>query len=193
MRHHTTASSPAAGGPGSPDKNESNPEVISITAARAPHSDEIRDRIVKYSVTMGIRMVCIVLIFVFDGWYRLIPMIGAVVLPWFAVIIANGGSDTNNMDTSSLLNEAPMYQLEAEPHRDDDEGEPEVLDGEVLADEDESTPDDVTDDGATGPATGNDGATDQPTRNDGATDQATSETTSGSTDEERTAEERNPE
>jgi hypothetical protein len=41
---------------------------------------------------MGIRMVCIVLALVVPDWWRLIPVIGAIALPYFAVIIANNVS-----------------------------------------------------------------------------------------------------
>ncbi|WP_240630314.1 DUF3099 domain-containing protein [Specibacter cremeus] len=122
---------------------------MSITGAPAAHSDEIHDRMVKYAVTMGIRMVCIGLIFVFDGWYRLIPVVGAVVLPWVAVVIANAGSDTSKIDTSALLEVAPMDELTEEPWSEADE----VLQGEVV---DDSLIDD--DDG--GPADAGDGTAD---------------------------------
>ncbi|QNO36314.1 DUF3099 domain-containing protein [Protaetiibacter sp. SSC-01] len=43
----------------------------------------------KYSLAMGIRVVCIVLCMVTPGWWLLIPAAGAVFLPYFAVVIAN--------------------------------------------------------------------------------------------------------
>ena len=67
---------------------------------------------IKYAVAMGIRMVCLVLIFVVDGWFKVIPIIGAVFLPWFAVIIANG-SDKAEIHSESLLDYAPLAQLDA--------------------------------------------------------------------------------
>ncbi len=76
--------------PGSPDVPSGDSEVHSITDAAAAHSEEMRQRMIKYAVAMGIRMVCLILIFVVDGWLKILPIIGAVFLPWFAVIIANG-------------------------------------------------------------------------------------------------------
>ena len=67
---------------------------------------------IKYAVAMGIRMVCLILIFVVDGWLKILPIIGAVFLPWFAVIIANG-SDQAEVHSDSLLDYAPLAQLEA--------------------------------------------------------------------------------
>jgi hypothetical protein len=52
--------------------------------------DEERNaRMMKYSIAMGIRMVCIAACFVAPGWWLLIPALGAIVLPYFAVIAAN--------------------------------------------------------------------------------------------------------
>jgi hypothetical protein len=44
---------------------------------------------VKYSVAMGLRLVCIGLCFVTPGWWLLLPATGAVLLPYFAVVVAN--------------------------------------------------------------------------------------------------------
>ncbi len=53
---------------------------------------------VKYSLAMGIRVLCIVAVLFVHGWWLLIPALGAIFLPYFAVVIANnswfaGGAD----------------------------------------------------------------------------------------------------
>ncbi len=98
--------------PGHPHDHARDAEVHSITDASAAHSAEMRRRMIKYAVAMGIRMVCLVLIFVVDGWWRVLPIIGAVFLPWFAVIIANG-SDHIEVHSDSLLDQAPMAEIAA--------------------------------------------------------------------------------
>jgi hypothetical protein len=72
----------------------------------------MRERMIKYAVAMGIRMVCLILIFVVDGWFKLIPVLGAVFLPWVAVVIANG-SDKAEIHSDSLLDYAPLAELDA--------------------------------------------------------------------------------
>ncbi len=47
---------------------------------------------IKYSVAMGIRVLCILSILFIHGWWVLIPAAGAVFLPYFAVVIANVGA-----------------------------------------------------------------------------------------------------
>lgn len=67
---------------------------------------------IKYAVAMGIRMVCLILIFVVDGWFKILPVLGAVFLPWIAVVIANG-SDKAEIHSDSLLDYVPMGELDA--------------------------------------------------------------------------------
>ncbi|PYI38435.1 DUF3099 domain-containing protein [Arthrobacter psychrolactophilus] len=114
-------------------------EIPAITNATQAHSDEMRGRMIKYAVTMGIRMVCLGAIFLFHGWYVLIPIVGAVILPWVAVMIANGGADIVHRKTVELLDAAPLYEVESgqqEKHDDEDQlGE--ILTGEIVPDEEE--------------------------------------------------------
>jgi hypothetical protein len=100
----------------------------------------MRQRMIKYAVAMGIRMVCLILIFVVDGWFKVLPVIGAVFLPWFAVIIANGG-DQAEVHADSLLDYAPLAQLDAPAAAGPGGQEPEdpsmtLLQGELVDDED---------------------------------------------------------
>lgn len=53
------------------------------------YGKEARTRMIKYSVAMGIRMICIFAMLVVDGWLLVICATGAIVLPYFAMIIAN--------------------------------------------------------------------------------------------------------
>ncbi|WP_213814776.1 DUF3099 domain-containing protein [Glaciihabitans sp. dw_435] len=64
----------------------------SITSLPASPDDERRARIRKYSITMTIRLVCFALVFVLPGWWQLVAIVGAVILPYIAVVVANTGS-----------------------------------------------------------------------------------------------------
>lgn len=57
----------------------------------SPDADRHR-RMIEYSIAMGIRMVCILLCFVVQGWWLVLPITGAVILPYIAVVIANAKS-----------------------------------------------------------------------------------------------------
>ena len=116
-------------------QSKRRPEIHNISDAREAHSDDMRQRMIKYSVSMGIRMVCLILVFVVEGWLQWVMIAGAVFLPYFAVIIANGGSDTSNLAHSdSLLDRAPAPELEA-PAPEVAEEEPVTLQGEIIEDQ----------------------------------------------------------
>jgi hypothetical protein len=68
-----------------------------VTEARPGLTQDIRYRERRYLIMMGIRTVCFitaVLMFVNHlGWLTAIPVVGALVIPYFAVIFANGGRE----------------------------------------------------------------------------------------------------
>lgn len=133
--------------PGDRGARSADTEVHSITDAATAHSEEMRQRMIKYAVAMGIRMVCLILIFVVDGWFKILPAIGAVFLPWVAVIIANG-SDKAEIHSDSLLDYAPMAELDAPgaaagPAADgNDDSSMTLLQGELIDEEDGLADDD---------------------------------------------------
>ncbi|MCU1513730.1 MAG: hypothetical protein JWO10_820 [Microbacteriaceae bacterium] len=71
----------------------------SITSIPRSPQDDRRSRVIQYSVAMGIRMICIVLCLFVRGWWLILPAIGAVVLPYIAVVLANAGSAKNGTGT----------------------------------------------------------------------------------------------
>ncbi|MFW0155104.1 DUF3099 domain-containing protein [Rothia sp. P6271] len=68
----------------------SEPEVYSITHAPSPHSESVDYRWRLYSIKMALRVVCIIGAVLTHGWVSVVFFIGAALLPWFAVVVANG-------------------------------------------------------------------------------------------------------
>jgi Protein of unknown function (DUF3099) len=64
----------------------------SITALPESPDAERHRRMIKYLVAMVIRVACIILCFFVHGWWLLLPIVGALVLPYVAVVFANVGS-----------------------------------------------------------------------------------------------------
>lgn len=62
--------------------------VVITSAPEAPDADRHR-RMVTYAVMMGIRTACFIGIFLVQGWWQLVMFLGALVLPYLAVIRAN--------------------------------------------------------------------------------------------------------
>ena len=65
----------------------------SITTLPLSPEEERRRRMIRYAVTMGIRMVCIVMMLFVQGWWLVVCALGAILLPYFAVIAANVHGD----------------------------------------------------------------------------------------------------
>jgi predicted tellurium resistance membrane protein TerC len=64
-------------------------KLPSVTTLQQSPTEERRVRLIKYTVAMTIRVVCIVLMIFVQGWWLLLCAAGAIFLPYFAVIIAN--------------------------------------------------------------------------------------------------------
>jgi hypothetical protein len=67
----------------------------SITSLPRSPSDDRRSRTIKYVVAMSVRLVCIVLCLVVHGWWILVFGLGAVLLPYVAVVLANSVTRPN--------------------------------------------------------------------------------------------------
>ncbi|SRR5271166_3131812 len=71
-----------------------------VTQARRSLSDDIAYRQRRYLLMMGIRALCfgiaVVLFMNHFGWLVAIPAVGAIFIPYFAVVYANGGREPDN-------------------------------------------------------------------------------------------------
>src|SRR6516164_1884023 len=83
---------------GNPGRGRSH--VHLVTQARRSLSDDVNFRQRRYLLMMGIRAVCFVIAVVMFvnhlGWLVVIPAVGAIVIPYFAVVFANGGREPSN-------------------------------------------------------------------------------------------------
>jgi hypothetical protein len=74
------------------------PEVPSITTAGTSLSDDQAARQKRYFISMMIRTVSFILTVLLPSPYRWITLVGALTLPYIAVIAANAGRETIKMD-----------------------------------------------------------------------------------------------
>lgn len=72
----------------------------SATSLPLSPDEERRVRVIKYSITMSIRVVCIVMMLFVQGWWLLVFGIGAIILPYFAVLIANVQAPPKSKDAT---------------------------------------------------------------------------------------------
>ena len=61
----------------------------SITTVSESPDEERRSRMLKYTLAMTIRVVCIVVAIFVEGWLMWLAFAGAIFLPYFAVVLAN--------------------------------------------------------------------------------------------------------
>jgi hypothetical protein len=82
-----------------PRPGPGEPEVYQITDAISAHSDDLEARMARYLISMLIRTACVVLVFVVDGPLRWVFAVGAVGLPYVAVIAANNSGGRRGRPT----------------------------------------------------------------------------------------------
>jgi predicted tellurium resistance membrane protein TerC len=61
----------------------------SVTSLPPSPDEERHSRMLKYTIMMVIRLICVILAIVFTEWWRWLFVVGAVLLPYIAVVIAN--------------------------------------------------------------------------------------------------------
>ncbi|MBC3762147.1 DUF3099 domain-containing protein [Quadrisphaera oryzae] len=101
----------------------SSSSTPSITSVGRSHQQDINARMLKYSITMGIRILCFGLIFVLPGAWRWVAAVGAIFLPYVAVLIANAGRERLPVAWGSgrSVRDVPS------PHREEAVAEPAAL------------------------------------------------------------------
>ena len=92
-----------------------------VTSARRSHTEDIALRQRRYVLTQSVRIVCVILAVVLpvDLLWKGVFVVGAVVLPWFGVVMANAGP-TIGRRRKSLLVDRPVEEpvrLEIDPGR----------------------------------------------------------------------------
>ena len=90
-----------------------------VTQARRSLSDYIAYRQRRYLVMMGIRAICFVIAVVLFvnhfGWLAAVPAVGAILIPYFAVVFANGGREPDN--TRGFMEYRPNLPADSRPRR----------------------------------------------------------------------------
>jgi hypothetical protein len=61
----------------------------SVTSLPPSPDAERHSRMLKYTIAMSIRLVCFIVAIFIHSWWALIPIAGAVILPYVAVVLAN--------------------------------------------------------------------------------------------------------
>jgi hypothetical protein len=96
-------------------------QVHVVTQARRGLSEDISNRQRKYLIMMGIRALCFVVAIVMFlnhlGWLTVIPAVGAIFIPYIAVVYANGGREPQNV--RGFMEYHPNLPATRDPEDDD--------------------------------------------------------------------------
>lgn len=78
----------------------------SVTSIDQSPEAERKARMIKYTVAMTVRVVCLILGMVVQGWLMWVMFAGAILLPYFAVVLANAqGSGKSQPKATAVVKE----------------------------------------------------------------------------------------
>lgn len=90
-------------------------DVQKITGARRGLSADIKARQTRYLLSMGVRTACFLLAIVTSGPLRWVLFAAAVILPYLAVVVANGGREPAR--EAPRMRDPSLLAIEAAPIR----------------------------------------------------------------------------
>ncbi|MBL8928845.1 MAG: DUF3099 domain-containing protein [Kineosporiaceae bacterium] len=96
-------------------RRRDEPEVHRITHARRSHTDDMDQRISRYLMSMAIRTACVLLVFVVPGYWKIVVGVGAVFLPYVAVIMANAGYTRKTVRVYPEVHDLPQVRSVSGP------------------------------------------------------------------------------
>lgn len=94
----------------------------SITDLPMSPDEERQRRFRTYLWMMLVRVACLVVFFIVPDWWKLAPALGAVFIPYFAVVMANQtvSHDVQHREVPNALPAAPSQQLPPEQRGEED-------------------------------------------------------------------------
>lgn len=99
--------------------HDRSPETVVVTTARLSHTDDIALRERRYVATQMVRVVCVVLAVALPVPVpvKLLLFVGAVVLPWCGVVMANAGPTISRRRRTAIVNDRLTETLPPHPLR----------------------------------------------------------------------------
>lgn len=85
----------------------------SATSLESSPEEERKSRLVKYTIAMSVRVVCLIVGVFLEGWAMWVAFAGAIFLPYFAVVVANAPGKSS---TVAKIN-SPTKSISADKFR----------------------------------------------------------------------------
>lgn len=89
----------------------------SVTSLGVAPEQERKRRMIRYTLAMSVRVICLILAMMVQGWLMWVFFAGAILLPYFAVVAANAQNHEVSPKSTSTL-EAPTLAIGAESFRE---------------------------------------------------------------------------
>ncbi len=89
----------------------------SVTSLGEAPEVERKRRMIRYTIAMTVRVLCLVFGMFTQGWLMWVLFAGAILLPYFAVVLANAQSNQEAPKTSAAV-EAPTLAISADSFRE---------------------------------------------------------------------------
>ncbi|MHA6763550.1 DUF3099 domain-containing protein [Streptacidiphilus sp. PAMC 29251] len=89
--------------------------VVRITGARSSLSEDVRGRQRRYMIAMAVRTLCVILTVVLWKESRIlaiIALVGGMLIPYVAVVIANGGRANSPKMPETFIGHQPQPMIE---------------------------------------------------------------------------------
>lgn len=80
-----------------------NDDVYRVTTAQKALSEDQQARVRRYLISMAIRTGCFIGVIFTEGWMRWVLVVGALVLPYVAVVMANAGRENDDFTVPDPL------------------------------------------------------------------------------------------
>lgn len=72
-----------------------------VTSAGVNPTEDRAHRMRMYFIAMTLRLACVLSLFWVSGWWIVFPVVGAIALPWFAVMVGNAVAYGGEQDVST--------------------------------------------------------------------------------------------
>ncbi|WP_125099178.1 DUF3099 domain-containing protein [Leucobacter chromiireducens] len=99
---------------------------VSVTSAGVNPADDRAHRMRMYFIAMVLRVLCVVSLFWVRGWWILLVAAGAVLLPWFAVMVGNAVAHGDG-EAPEAPEPLQLASAEDDPAQMSEERAPEVI------------------------------------------------------------------
>ena len=85
----------------------------SVTNIEISADEERKSRMIRYSIAMSLRFICIIVGVYVSGWLMWVCFAGAIFLPYFAVVLANARGTSPSKTSKAVKVDVQPLKIES--------------------------------------------------------------------------------